>query len=293
MRADRCSGSTALLASFCLIFALGVAAFIPRASADAISPLGAEESEEAPLSVDGPEVRRVEQELGENPDALIAPEEKPEAPSTEGEEAALLRAKRSEEIGEPPLREEAAMEPLLEGDTELDRERPRRRTPRGSLPAPTGYLLSAEVYISDLADRALLASAFGYGIMASYRWKSAWSVGLRLEHDLWVRYELGHGIDAGAISASVVVSRLWVRDRIRTSLMLGPSFLLFDTGLDDAGSVGFYGEARPLGVVFNFPRMSLSLEPFTISLVAPVLRQIPLVRVAYRSVIQMEFGRRQ
>lgn len=293
MRADRCGGPTALLASFCLIFALGVAAFIPRASADASSPLDAEESEEVPSLDDGPETRQIEQREGEDADTHASLEQRHEAPSAEKEEAALLRGKKSEEIGESPLREEAAVESLLEGDTELDRECRRRRTPRGSLPAPTGYFLSAEVYISDLADRALLASAFGYGIMASYRWKSAWSVGLRLEHDLWVRYELGHGIDAGAISAGVVVSRLWIRDRIRTSLMLGPSFLLFDTGLDDAGSVGFYGEARPLGVVFNFPRMSLSLEPFTISLVAPVLRQIPLVRVAYRSVIQMEFGRRQ
>lgn len=293
MRADRCGGSTALWAAFGLIFALGVAAFIPHASGDAISPLGAKESQEAPFSVDSPEICRVEPHAREDADALIAPEEKPEAPMAEEGEAAILTATSTGENGVAPLREKAAVEPLLKGDTELYRERPRCRTPSGSLPAPTGYLLSAEIYLSDLADRALLASAFGYGFMASYRWKSAWSVGLRLEHDLWVRYELGHGIDAGAISAGVAVSRLWIRDRIRTSLMLGPSFLLFDTGLDDAGSVGFYGEARPLGVVFNFPRMSLSLEPFTISLVAPVLRQIPLIRVAYRSVIQMEFGRRQ
>lgn len=159
--------------------------------------------------------------------------------------------------------------------------------------AHTGFILGAEVYISDIADRALLASAFGYAVTGTHRWANGWSLGVRLEHDLWVRYELGHGVDPGAISAAAVVSRLSLRDRLRTSLMLGPSFLLFDTGLDDAGSVGFYGEARPLGVLFHFPRMSLILDPFTISLVAPVLSQIPLLRVAYRSVIQFEFGRRR
>lgn len=159
--------------------------------------------------------------------------------------------------------------------------------------AHTGLILGAEVYISDIADRALLASAFGYAVTGTHRWPNGWSLGFRLEHDLWVRYELGHGVDPGAISAAAVVSRLSLRDRLRTSLMLGPSFLLFDTGLDDAGSVGFYGEARPLGVLFHFPRMSLILDPFTISLVAPVLSQIPLLRVAYRSVIQFEFGGRR
>lgn len=188
---------------------------------------------------------------------------------------------------------DASRDEALESEPEGDEERGRERAKRLLSAAPRGYLFGAEFYVSDVADRALLASGFGYALTAQYRWKRSWVLGVRVEHDVWTRFELGHGVDPGAISAALVASRLGLSDRVRTSLMLGPSFLLFNTGLDDAGSVGLYAEARPLGVLFHFKHLSLALEPFTLALVAPVLRQIPLVRVSYRSVVQLEFGRRR
>jgi hypothetical protein len=66
--------------------------------------------------------------------------------------------------------------------------------------------------------------------------------------------------------------------------------LLFDTGLDRRGNVGLYFELRPLGVRWSRPRATVVLDPLTFAVVAPVLTNIPLVQIQYRTVLQIEIG---
>jgi len=77
---------------------------------------------------------------------------------------------------------------------------------------------------------------------------------------------------------------------LRTSLAVGPSVLLFDTLLDRAGRVGLFVDVRPVGLRWKLnDRFTLGLDPFHLVLLAPVLTQIPLVRVQYRLSLSLEF----
>jgi len=144
--------------------------------------------------------------------------------------------------------------------------------------------------LSDVADRSLLASAFGYALSVTARVGRDWLVGAKVEHDLWSTFELEGGIDLGALSIAMVVAKLHLDGRVRTTLSAGPSVLLFDTGLDRRGNVGLYLELRPLGIRWPRPRATVVLDPLTFAVVAPVLTNIPLVQIQYRTVLQIEIG---
>lgn len=163
-----------------------------------------------------------------------------------------------------------------------------------STEAPSqGPIVAFEAHLSllsDVADRSLLASAFGYALTVSRRLPSGWLVGARVEHDLWSTFELEGGIDLGALSIAAIVGKLHLDGRVRTSLAIGPSVLLFDTGLDRRGNVGLYFELRPLGIRWSRPRATVVLDPLTFAVVAPVLTNIPLVQIQYRTALQIEIG---
>ena len=178
------------------------------------------------------------------------------------------------------------------GDEVEDAAASRPATP--SLPHPQhGPIVAFEAHLSllsDVADRSLLASAFGYALSVTARVGRDWLVGAKVEHDLWSTFELEGGIDLGALSIAMVVAKLHLDGRVRTTLSAGPSVLLFDTGLDRRGNVGLYLELRPVGIRWSRPRATVVLDPLTFAVVAPVLTNIPLVQIQYRTVLQIEIG---
>lgn len=172
--------------------------------------------------------------------------------------------------------------------------RPATSSPPTSTRHPMrGPIVAFEAHLSllsDVADRSLLASAFGYALGVTARVGRDWLVGAKIEHDLWSTFELEGGIDLGALSIAMVVAKLHLDGRVRTTLSAGPSVLLFDTGLDRRGNVGLYLELRPVGVRWSRPRATVVLDPLTFAVVAPVLTNIPLVQIQYRTVLQIEIG---
>ena len=85
------------------------------------------------------------------------------------------------------------------------------------------------------------------------------------------------------------VEYLYADGFVRTAVTVGPSILAFDTGLDVAGTTGFFFDARLMGLRWApHKRLVLGLDPVAFSLVAPVLDGIPLINVAYRTCFYAE-----
>ena len=63
-----------------------------------------------------------------------------------------------------------------------------------------------------------------------------------------------------------------MQDRVRISVMAGPSILWFDTAFDSKGSVGLFLDVRPAGLRWSFPhQLALVFDPISLAVVAPVL----------------------
>jgi len=93
----------------------------------------------------------------------------------------------------------------------------------------------------------------------------------------------------GAVNIGVGGEYTFAGGFCRTSLSFGPSILAFDTVLDDAGAIGFFLDARLLGLRWTpHERIVLGLDPIAFAIVAPVLDGIPLVNVEYKTVFYVE-----
>jgi hypothetical protein len=141
---------------------------------------------------------------------------------------------------------------------------------------------------SDSTERSVLGNSFGYGANVGRRW-GIWGAYLHLEHNLWISNELQREVTTGAFNAGIGGEYHWHEGRGRTTLAAGPSILLFDTLLDDAGETGFFLELRPTGLRFYVGDLVITTDPITFTVVAPVLSGIPLVILQYRTVITVEF----
>ena len=143
---------------------------------------------------------------------------------------------------------------------------------------------------SDSTERSVLGNAFGYGVDVGGRW-GIWGGYVHVEHNLWISNELSTQVTNGALNIGVGGEYHWHEGRGRTSLAAGPSVLLFDTLLADAGETGFFLDLRPTGLRFDVgDDLTITTDPLTFTVVAPVLSGIPLVVIQYRSVITLEFG---
>jgi hypothetical protein len=151
--------------------------------------------------------------------------------------------------------------------------------------------LAAELHLSvlnDLADRSVLSGSFGYALRAGRRW-DAWGAFLHIEHDLWVATEFELDVVRGAVNVGVGGEHLYHEGRVRTSIAVGPSILVSDTALDDAGSVGVFVDVRPVALRLPLsPQLALAVDPLTLTIVAPVLVGAALVRVEYRTAVYLE-----
>ncbi len=151
--------------------------------------------------------------------------------------------------------------------------------------ALTGFI-GTEIHaslLSDIADRSILAGTFGYAFRGGVQWR-AWEFFIHAEHNLWVATELEAKVVTGAFNLGLGASWSYANGFIRTSAAVGPSILTFDTTLDDAGSVGFFVDLRPVGLRWQLDEhWLLGVDPLAFALVVPVLDGIPLVRVEYRS----------
>ncbi|MBN1774270.1 MAG: hypothetical protein JXB32_23625 [Deltaproteobacteria bacterium] len=145
--------------------------------------------------------------------------------------------------------------------------------------------------ISDIVSTSVLAGAFGYAVRGGYRWSSGWGVFGQLEQDFWYASEHEDALVEGVVDIGVGADYVYADGFVHTSLVMGPSILAFDTLLDDAGTVGFFFELRPVGLRWRVHgNVTLDFAPISFALVAPVLTRIPLIFPQYRTTFSVEFG---
>lgn len=143
--------------------------------------------------------------------------------------------------------------------------------------------------LGDAADRSILNDTFGYAGKLGWRWENV-GVFVQGEQNLWGTREFERSIAQGALNVGVGGDLLYFEQRARASIAVGPSILLFDSGLDDAGTTGVFVDVRPVALRWRFhDRVTLQVDPLTFTVVAPVLERIPLVLVEYRTVVGLEF----
>lgn len=143
--------------------------------------------------------------------------------------------------------------------------------------------------LSDAEDRKPLGDSFGYSVRAGWRFGRL-GVFAQFEHNLWIRSELQYGVSAGVANVGIGLEVNYLHGYARSSLAIGPSILLFGTGIDKAGTTGFFLDLRPVGLRWPITRFfALTLDPISFVLVAPALDRVPLVTVQFRTTLGFEF----
>lgn len=142
--------------------------------------------------------------------------------------------------------------------------------------------------LSDAADRSSLGNTFGYALKGGYRWTS-WGIFGQVEHNLWLASEDDIEVFAGALNVGAGVEYTYFEGRARSSFAVGPSIVLFDTVIEKAGDVGFFIDARPIGIRWAVGKhIVIQLDPLSFALVAPIVGSIPLILSQYRTVLTFE-----
>lgn len=142
--------------------------------------------------------------------------------------------------------------------------------------------------LSDAVNQSIFNLTYGAAVRGGYQF-DAWSPFAMLEVNVWQSVEIRGGQTHPVLDAGVGIAHLFGDGLVRSSVAAGVSILLRDTALDDAGSLGFFTELRPVGLRWAVSRhVVVGLDPLTFALVAPVLDSIPLVRVQYRTVLSLE-----
>ena len=97
---------------------------------------------------------------------------------------------------------------------------------------------------------------------------------------------LKHGVFNAGLGADIV----YFGGRVRSGVFVGSSTLLFDTPLDEKGETGFFLEANLVTLRWEIKdRVWLSLTPAMVHVSIPVTGGIPLVMLAYRHAVCLEF----
>lgn len=142
------------------------------------------------------------------------------------------------------------------------------------------------------SSSSMLGVTTGYGFRAGYRLRERLGLFLHVEQNLWFTSELGRTMRDGALNLGLGADLLSFGGRVRTSVAVGPSVLLFRTFFDEAGSVGLFLDVRFFGYRFALGRwLRLILDPISVTLVAPVLGHLRIALVEYRMVVGLELGR--
>jgi hypothetical protein len=158
-------------------------------------------------------------------------------------------------------------------------------------PAHATIVAAAEGHFSlfsDLPERSVINATVGYALRGGYR-RGQWGVLLEIERNHWLPTELSRELQPGALNVGVGGEWLSVGGLVRSSAVIGPSILLFDTGLDDKGHVGLFVDLRPAGLHWMLSRqVGLVLDPLSLALVAPVLGSPGIHQVEYRTLLGLE-----
>ncbi len=144
-------------------------------------------------------------------------------------------------------------------------------------------------FLSDAPNRSVFASSRGGAIRGGYRWRR-WGIFGHIEQNRWRASETQNVLTQGVLNIGGGGDYRFFEDRVRSSITLGTSTLLFDTLLNDVGTTGFFVDLRPGGLRwFPLDWLTLEFQPMSFSLIAPVVTKPVLVHIEYRTAFIVEF----
>lgn len=151
-------------------------------------------------------------------------------------------------------------------------------------------------FLTDAPRESIFDISYGPALRGGYRFPGGkytqWGVLGFFERDVWVVSEYELRADPGVLNFGVGIELLYF-EFVRSALLFGPSILVFDTALHDAGAVGIFTELKPLGAQFYFwNRWGLTFDPLSVAWVNPTPEggQAPSVgHLQYRTSVGIEW----
>ena len=142
---------------------------------------------------------------------------------------------------------------------------------------------------SDMETMSNQAVGLGWIIRGGIR--QQW-LGLFFEcqRDYWLETDKDVEMNKGVMNFGVGADILILHERLKMSLSMGTSTLMFDAIFDDAGTTGFYVDFQP--TVFRWPlssKLTLEFSPFGATLMIPALAEPVLKRLEYRTSLGLEW----
>ena len=137
--------------------------------------------------------------------------------------------------------------------------------------------------------REVISPRLNAGVSGGYRFENL---------GLFTTVELDHNWDftqetdtLTLLNAGVGGELLYVLGHARTSAVVGVSVLLDDTDLDEAGTVGWFVDMRPVSIRWAIgEKAAFELTPVGIDLTVPVTDGIPLVLVSFMTRVGIEWS---
>lgn len=162
-------------------------------------------------------------------------------------------------------------------------------SPEPGSPTWFGGVEAHGTLLGGIAERSLLSVRFGGAVRGGRRFTGRWGVVGLVESNLWLATELSRArVLRGALNVGVGPELRWAGEHLRASLLVGPSILLTPTLLDAPGSVGLFIAMNPAQLAWGTGPVRVTLSVLSLSIVAPVLRGIPLVDVQFRTTVGVE-----
>ena len=142
--------------------------------------------------------------------------------------------------------------------------------------------------LSDAPGRSVMARTLGYGLRAGYQW-GAWRAIAQLERSYWWSIELDDRLKPGSLNLGLGGAYLSAGGFVRSSFVIGPSILRFDTAFHDKGTTGFFVDLRPVELSWEpLDWLAITLTPLSFAYLSPVTETPAIRMVLYRTLIGTE-----
>ena len=142
---------------------------------------------------------------------------------------------------------------------------------------------------NDAPDASLINVTFGYALRGGYRF-ARWAIIAAIERNYWVPSEYPGPVAAGTLNIGVGAEYRYAGGFARSSAVIGPSILLFDTTYHNAGHTGIYLDLRPIGVRYAIiEQLAIAFDPIAVAYVQPVISSKHAIRqLEYRTLLGVE-----
>ena len=112
----------------------------------------------------------------------------------------------------------------------------------------------------------------------------------KAEWNPWFSVQDPGKLKRGVLNVGLGADIVYFEDRVRSGFFAGASTLLFDTPLDEMGETGFFIELNLATLRWEIKDdVWMSVTPATLHVAIPVTGGIPLVVLAYRHSVNLEF----